>query len=111
MAFGSKEEERVYIAHLKLLEKKRILGFYYQVPILGGRRFRGGFVVDFVALTPFEVPEEVFGEYWHKGELNSAERMRLAAERNWFGRDPVIYWANELQTQEAADRVVAERLL
>jgi len=111
ISFGSKEEERVYISHVKLLKKHRILGFDYQVPILGGRSVRGGFVVDFVARTPFEQPEEVFGNYWHKGELRGIDRLRLAAERQEFGVDPIIYWGNELPDQETTDRVVTKRLL
>jgi len=103
---GSVEEWRVSIA----LEKLK-LPYVYQLPLFGGFRLRGGMVVDFVVQTPFAVPVEVFGEYWHRGELKSKDNLRLIILRAYFHREPVVLWGSELQTQEAADQAVRRALL
>lgn len=103
--FGSKEEERFFRA----LEKQEI-PFYYQYAIYGGRRVRGGVVVDFV-LAMFWQPVEIFGEHWHSGALGAEDRLTLAKERQFFKREPVIIWARELPDQAAADLIVKQRFM
>ena len=49
------------------------IDFRFQVPVMGGRDRKGGFIVDFVAYTPLPVPIEVFGNYWHENELGAGD--------------------------------------
>lgn len=103
--FGSKEEEYLYRA----LSKAQIQ-FYYQFPIYGGRRLRGGLVVDFV-LLPFFQPVEVYGEYWHSGQLGADDRLKQALERQYFKKDVILVWGSELPDQAAADMLVKVRFM
>jgi len=102
---GSKEEGRV----AKALDKYNI-EYTYQYPIYGGW-MRGGFIVDFVLFNPFAIALEIFGEYWHSGQFTENDRLRLAAQAQYFGRETAIFWGNELQTQQAADARVRREFL
>ena len=70
---GSTEEARVAVALYRL-----DIPFQYQVDFFGGRRLRGGMVLDFMAYTPFPVPIMVQGEYWHKGEQAAEDSYNIA---------------------------------
>ena len=70
---GSADEMRV----ARALVKYR-LRFRYQVPIDGGKRYRGGQVLDFLVFNPTPIPVPVHGEHWHKGYLDAEERLQLA---------------------------------
>lgn len=98
---GSKEEWRVGLA----LQRAGV-AFQFQVPVRGGRRLRGGQVIDFVAYVPFAQPIQVYGEYWHKGQTSAEDLLREAAAREVFGRAPVILYASDLFDQAAADAAV-----
>lgn len=101
---GSVEEWRVAWALDKLG-----LEFRYQVPVAGGRRLRGGQVVDFVIDRPPEsIPLQVFGRYWHRSEAE--ERLMLQALKDIFKTAPVILWDDELETKEAALAAVRREL-
>lgn len=96
----------VYIAYA--LDKLRI-PYIYQYA-MGFRGVRGDYRIDFVVSNPFQVPVEVFGEYWHTGQLGSDDKLRLAIIENKFRRETIIIWGNECDTQEKADAVVKQRL-
>lgn len=97
----------VYVA--KALDKLRI-GYEFQYS-LGFRNVRGDYVVDFVVYNPFAIPVEIYGEYWHTGQLGADDRLRLAIIAQRFnGVQPVIIWGNECDSQEKADTVVRSRL-
>jgi len=98
-------EMRVMLA----LDKLK-LSYVFQYSIAGGSTIRGGILVDFVVSNPFSVPVEVFGDYWHESDLDSEDRMRLSRIEEYFNREVVILWGNELKTQEDADRKVREEL-
>lgn len=101
---GSWEEVRVAFA----LDKAR-LPYRYQIPLRGGRRLRGGIVLDFLVSAPFETPVEVFGGYWHEGQLAADDKLKLAIEAQIFGRQVVTIWDWQVPDQESADELI-ERL-
>ena len=97
-------EQRVIIA----LDKLNI-DYIFQYVIFGGGTVRGGIIIDFL-ISPFDIPVEVFGDYYHESEFNSEDRMRLSRIEEYFGREVIIFWGHELLTQEDADRIVKEKL-
>jgi len=103
---ASKEEWRVAVALSKFG-----VDYRYQVSYFGGRWFRGGQVIDFVVYNPWPQPVQVYGEYWHTGQLGSEDTLKLARIRLVFGRDAIILWGNELQDQEQANRTVRAKVL
>ena len=78
------------------------IDYLFQVSYWGGRTVRGGQVLDFLVFTPFELPLQVFGEYWHEGQLGSKDKLKLALLEQFFGRDIVVIWSNESMTVEDA---------
>jgi hypothetical protein len=63
--------------------------FQYQVPLWGGRRVRGGVVLDFLIPTvPTQTILRVMGEYWHRDtDAEDAEDLHLL---DYFGSGTVI---------------------
>ena len=103
---GSQDELRVANALYKYK-----LRFKYQVPIDGGKRYRGGQVLDFLVFNPTPIPVPVHGEHWHKGYLDAEERLQLARLAQIYGREPVVFWTQDTKTQEAANALVRQKLL
>jgi hypothetical protein len=103
---GSKEEWWVALALWKLQ-----MPFSFQVPVMGGRDRKGGFIVDFVVYNPIAVPVEVFGNYWHEGDMGAGDSLRLALYRQYFGRETVIIWGSEAVDEDATLEVVRRKLL
>lgn len=101
---GSTEEYRLALA----LKKLRV-DFEFQVPLRGGRRVKGGQVIDFVVYKPFPQPVQVEGAYWHRNQ--SLEKWKTAVIRQEFGRDPIVVQTNELTDQQAAYQVVVNKIL
>jgi len=89
---------------------KNKLEFIFQFPILGGRRVAGGMVVDFLVYTPFSVPVEVFGEYWHGTYLRGKDKIKIAILENYFKREVKIAWSGDLETDEMAMNWVRSNL-
>jgi len=78
------------------------IDFFYKYDIFGAAMgLRGGIEVDFV-LLPFKQPVELFGEYWHTGQLGTNDRLKLAREFGYFKRETIIFWGNETETKEDA---------
>lgn len=100
--------EEVYFA--RALERFNI-PYYFQYVI--GRRasIRGSIVVDFVITRPFRQPIEIYGKYWHEGELGADDRLKLILTRQYFGREVIIIWSNELPDQDTAYKYVQRELL
>ena len=76
---------------------------------------KGSYVLDFLitSTVPFSTPLEVFGNYWHSGEITREDQLRL--ERIEFELGPninetVIVWGNEAQTQEDTDGVILRKI-
>lgn len=83
--------------------------FEFQVPIHGGRSVRGGQVIDFVIYTPTPRPVQVEAEYWHRNK--SENSFKLALIRKIYNTEPIIVQSFKLQTQEAADELVAREII
>ena len=86
------------------------LRFIFQYVLWGGSYLRGGVTIDFVVYNPFPIPVEVFGNYWHTGQFDSDDKMRMARIEDHFKRKIVILWGSELETQEMADKTVREKI-
>lgn len=82
--------------------QKLELQFEFQVEFAGGRRIRGGQVLDFLVYNPFGVPLQVYGEYWHEGQLAADDQYKLNQLRISFGRDVEIIWGVDSNTPEDA---------
>lgn len=94
----SMEEWRVGVALMRYE-----VDFRYQVPILGGRLFRGGQLLDFLLYIPYALPLPVFGNYWHRAQLRNEDKFKLAILRQIYRVEPEIVWGDEVQTQEDAN--------
>jgi len=85
----------------KALDKLRIL-FLYKYDIYGAAMgLRGGIEVDYVFL-PWMWPGELFGEFWHTGQLGADDQLKLAREFKYFKRYPIIIWGKDTATEEDA---------
>lgn len=99
------EEWRVYVALMRYE-----IEFRYQVPIMGGGLVRGGQILDYLIYNPFPEPWQIYGEYWHRAQMNNQDRFKLAILLQIFGVEPTIFWGSELQTQEDTFIRVREEL-
>lgn len=96
---GSKEEYWCSLA-LEKIQKQHGYGWDYQVPVRGGRRRRGGNVVDFLIYTPGRwTALDPKGRYWHTGHHEDQQEMRdVCREKNWI----LIEWfTDETPTKES----------
>lgn len=96
---GSKEEYWVSLA-LDIIEQQTGWGWAFQVPVNGGRRIRGGNVVDFLIYTPGRwTILDPKGRYWHTGHNEDQYQMqRVARKKNWR----LIEWfTDETPTRDA----------
>lgn len=103
---GSSLEERVYRALRRAGWGAEDIEI--QTPILGGRNWRGGQVIDFVVNRPTPLPIEANGDYWHR----NPEIEYLATVEAWkiFGVEPVIIWGSEAETDETCYQVILNRV-
>ena len=76
---------------------------------------RGGIVLDFLVQTdPLATPLEVYGEYWHRGERSSKDRIRDVIIEDYFRGKSLpllIFFASDLRDQEMADAKVRREIL
>jgi hypothetical protein len=99
---GSKEEARVGVALSAIGWSYR-----YQVPIFGGREFRGGQVIDFVVETvPKPTPLFVNGVYWH---ITRGDADKELLER-WVDAKMGAYWMKAKVVWDYQLRTVADAL-
>lgn len=95
---GSTEEWRVAKGLWRLNHQ-----FYYQY-LVGMRGLRGSQRIDFYVYStaPNVTIIQVFGEYWHSGELGSEDAFKLAQLRQEFAdrANIVVLWARELASME-----------
>ena len=107
-ARGSTEEARACVA-LGYLQ----IPFRYQVPMFGGSSFRGGIIIDILALTrPKPTPIFVQSTYWHgptrkaKG-IDAWNLARLRQRTQSYWADPLEVWDYQLTSiQQAIDTFV-----
>lgn len=99
-------KEEVWVA--AALERLK-LKYIYQFELVSAS-VRGGIVIDFLVLTPFVVPVEVLGEYWHTGEMGSDDRMRQAIIEQQIGNKVVNLWTVDLPDPETTYSKVRHEL-
>jgi hypothetical protein len=80
------------------------LGYMFQVDYFGGRRLRGGLVLDFLVFTvPFPTPVYINGEYWHGAERRDIDLIQQLMLRSMGGFNPgKEYWGQDVGTPELA---------
>lgn len=83
--------------------------FDFQVPIHGGRRVRGGQVIDFVIYNPTPRPIQIEGAYWHRNR--SDDSFKLALLRKIYQTEPIIIQSYMLTSQQEADALVAREII
>lgn len=83
--------------------------FNYQVPLLQGRRIRGGLVVDFLVHTvPLPTALFVDGEYWHRNkERDRLARLLLVSEMGGTITVETIV-GSQITTQEETDQTILD---
>lgn len=87
--------------------------YQYRVFDVGG--VVGDFRVDFLVLStvPYSTPLEVFGNFFHRAQLEAEDQLRLQLIDDHFrGRanETVIVWGNESETFEDAREVTLARI-
>ena len=87
------------------LDRVRI-EYKFQEAFFGGRRLRGGVVVDFIVYTrPLPTPLWVHGEYWHRNKRTLIDEYQYALifymMRGQLAQ-PEIIWGRECDTYEKA---------
>lgn len=100
--------------YVALALDKLEIPYLFQYEIGGGRVFRGGMVLDFLALTsPLSTPIDVRGEYWHQPKQRVEDDLQLAL-MNHYGKgqfaEPVVVYGAELQTPEQAFSTIKREL-
>ena len=94
---NSKEEYYVALALYRLGHS-----FIYQYQVFGGRAIRGGQVLDFLVTTtvPLSTIIQVYGKYWHSGEMGSEDAFNLVAlEHEFAGQAEIlVLWAKDVPT-------------
>lgn len=98
--------------YMALALDKYKIPYFYQYVILQKPGIRGAIIVDFVISNPFYIPVEVYGEYWHTGQLGADDKLKLQMEWNYFGREPVVVWAEQdIPDQESAEMYVRQHFV
>jgi hypothetical protein len=91
------------------------LEYIFQVDYLGGRRLKGGFIVDFLVKTaPLSTPCWINGDYWHSGKTATADKLKQAQLYQLTSHEcnmPKTFWGKDVETVEAALAAVRRELL
>ena len=89
------------------------LDFIFQYDILGGRRLRGGAVIDFLVLTiPLPTPVFVNGDYWHRDATQEFYQRALVDQAlRGQARPVIVLWGYESDTIEAATSAIRSKVL
>ena len=109
-AAGSKEEARVATALDRLGHR-----YFYQFQVFDTPGVRGTFFIDFLitSTVPLSTPLEVFGEFFHRGQLGSEDSLRIALIEDSFRGEAnpvVILFGSQLATQEETDAIVLQKV-
>jgi len=88
--------------------------FSYQVPVMGGREFRGGQVLDFLVFTvPMKTALIVNGDYWHQTDEEYAMSELMTALKNIgieVNSEPLVLWAAQASTYESAHAYIDSKI-
>lgn len=110
MAPGSVQEWRVALALDRLQ-----LGYEYQKSIGGGRRVRGGQVIDFWVYTaPYPTPIFVQGEYWHNRKTEAEDTLKQErVQRTYKGQvmPNLLLAEQDLSSAQAAYTLLRRKLI
>ena len=89
------------------------LDFLFQVDYFGGRRIRGGFVLDYLVFTkPRPTPVWINGEYFHRGQALTKDFLQQIVMSNFQDvNPPLIYWAKDVATFDMAKVKVRQTLV
>ena len=99
--FGRTHQASLNEYNVALALQKRELQFMFQVELFGGK-MRGGQVLDYLVWNPFPVPLQVFGDFYHTGQLGADDNYNLKVLRNHYGVDVEIIWGTDSETPEDA---------
>lgn len=105
---GSKDEYWMGLA-LEKVEKETGWRWEYQYSVYGGRRRRGGQVIDFLLYTPGRwTIIDVKGKYWHTGARDDQRDIEdVARRKNWS----LIGWfTDETPTKESVYQRLRQEL-
>jgi hypothetical protein len=107
---GSIQEWRVAVALSRLK-----LRFIYQYPVFGGRRIRGGQVIDFWIFTaPLPTPCYVQGTYWHRRSKELEDRLKQdKVQQRYKGQvgENLLLPEEKLTSVQAAFDLIKDKLL
>lgn len=89
--------------------------YIYQYQVLDVRGVRGDFRVDFLVLTtvPLATPVEVFGEFWHEGEMGAEDEFRISQINQQLlgeAEEVVVLWGRETHTREHARAALLDKV-
>lgn len=80
-----------------------------QVRLFAPAGVRGSIKIDYEVYNPFTLPVELYGEYWHTGQMGADDRLRELMIYQRYKRHVYRVWGNESDTIEKC-RMVARRL-
>ena len=89
--------------------------YIYQYIVFDVRGVRGDYRIDFLVLTPVPLPTplEVFGEFWHEGEMGAEDQFRLAQineELLGEANEVAVIWGRESSPPELAYAAVIDKV-
>jgi hypothetical protein len=89
------------------------LDYLFQVDYFGGRRTRGGFVVDFLVFTkPRPTPVWINGEWFHKGQQLTLDYLQQIILQSFQDVNPaIIFWAKDVASFDLAKVKVRQTLV
>lgn len=88
--------------------------YTYQYPILGGRRVRGGYVIDFLLThtAPQQTAVNLDNAYWHKKTGEEAyETARIEQYCRRYGMRYLLIPDDQLVDVESAIRIIRAEIL
>lgn len=86
------------------------LEYLFQVDYWGGRKLRGGIVLDFLVFSiPLPTPVFINGEYWHSGKRRGIDEIQMIYLQDIYHgqvREPKEYWGQDVSTIDLAKGTV-----
>ncbi len=86
------------------------LDYMFRVSYFGGHSLVGGIELDFLVNAPFKTPLEVYGNYFHEGQMANKDRYRQIILERFFNQPLKIIWGSESETFDQA-RTAVRRVL
>lgn len=85
--------------------------YSFQVSFWGGHHLVGGQVLDFMVYRPYKIPVQVYGNYWHRGQMSAKDHFNEIQIMNMTGRMPIILWGDETDTFAEALAAVKKKVV